>query len=62
MPFLAHDERLVQETRHPQHASAVVIEDMDLRTGHLRAHHGLFGLGRTAAVHLVGDGFNTQAE
>ena len=43
-------------------ASAVVIEDMDLRPEHLRAHRDLFGLGGTAAVHLVGDGFKTRAE
>ena len=43
-------------------ASAVVIEDVDLRPEHLRAHRDLFGLGGTAAVHLVGDAFNTQAE
>jgi len=62
MPFLGRDARLAQEAGHPQHTSAVVIEDVDLRPGHLRAHRDLFGLGGTAAVHLSGDGFKTQAE
>ena len=42
-------------------ASAIVIEDMDLEPDHLQAHRIQFGLSGTACVHLVRDGFRTEA-
>jgi len=42
-------------------AKAIVIEDMDLESYHLHAHRTQFGLSGTACVHLVRDGFRTEA-
>ncbi len=43
-------------------ASAIVIEDLDLMPEHLRTHREQFGLGGTAAIHCVADGFVTEAQ
>jgi len=42
-------------------ATAIVIEDMDLEPDHLLGHRTYFGLSGTACVHLVRDGFRTEA-
>lgn len=42
-------------------AAVIVIEDMDLEPDHLQAHRTQFGLSGTACVHLVRDGFRTEA-
>lgn len=42
-------------------ADVIVIEDMDLEPDHLLAHRTQFGLSGTACVHLVRDGFRTEA-
>lgn len=41
-------------------ASAIIIEDLDLKPDHLRTHKEQFGLVGTAAVHFRRDGFNTE--
>jgi hypothetical protein len=42
-------------------ATAIVIEDMDLEPDHLQGHRTQFGLSGTSCVHLVRDGFRTEA-
>jgi len=42
-------------------ADVIVIEDMDLEPDHLKSHRTQFGLSGTACVHLVRDGFRTEA-
>jgi hypothetical protein len=42
-------------------ADVIVIEDMDLEPDYLQAHRIQFGLSGTACVHLVRDGFRTEA-
>ena len=42
-------------------ATVIVIEDMDLNPYHLQAHRTQFGLSGTTCVHLVRDGFRTEA-
>jgi hypothetical protein len=42
-------------------AIAIVIEDMDLEPDHLQGHRTQFGLSGTTCVHLVRDGFRTEA-
>ncbi len=43
-------------------ASAIVIEELDLMPEHLQTHREQFGLGGTAAIHCVADGFVTEAQ
>ena len=42
-------------------ADVIVIEDMDLDPDHLQVHRAQFGLSGTTCVHLVRDGFRTEA-
>ena len=45
----------------PNVATTIVIEDMDLEPDHLQAHRTQFGLSGTTCVHLVRDGYRTEA-